>query len=764
MATKFSILGNENSVLYYNLNKQFCDISKVIVTKEILLASFETDTVRNLFEQLKETKDEEYLTLVQEAEKEELFDQMIKSELTNAINEKLQEISDVYIDVKLNNYSFMNSVSNNKLHLTLRCESFSLTRYNVEKSTLGSNIRKLLHLYLLNSANIFRKKFIDNIQLEVYTAIDIHKCVLLKKEQESLLLKAAFGYPYQEPFEHTVGDEFYFSKGEKFTFFKNNQTHANVREHSYITNREIHSAEKILSNPELIAINEKTKNISDALIELIITEKGGIKINHISPMLDQLYTNSENGILFHKGTNTYTKVALLSIRDKLTEETTNPKYLFVRNNEETEELLENLHLLQYVDGLIFTNNFYVPLLDIIGRAKNMDILYYKDALKRSLEVEIDWDKLIIHQKNEEAQANPFGAILQKEKESKDELLNKLKSFDLSTPPQAQRERANIEKLAEGLISSPQSSTASANKGNEALFSMASPKKGEKVSALGMLAAAALQRKPADEETPALQQKQEESQQKLQFSDFSETEKKEEFLQTAPKEEPFEEADPYDFFDVPKDNRTTLQSLSPPEDEDDESELYDEVETSEPAQKIDRFEGGALELQRYEHVLATELLTTLEYENKHYIVKEKEKLLAKKGKLYIICDEEPEENNPLHTYILPLHFAGNIPARKNHIFLLKDSEDFFHLDETEIDTNYMLNLNGIREESKEHFLRACIEKMGTLSLIASRSDLALVEKNINAITRLYLKDLETQEEIEEIKEDLLAFEKRFLMRE
>ena len=47
MENKLEILGNENDIIYYNLNKQFGNINKIIITSEKVLSSFEDSKIKD---------------------------------------------------------------------------------------------------------------------------------------------------------------------------------------------------------------------------------------------------------------------------------------------------------------------------------------------------------------------------------------------------------------------------------------------------------------------------------------------------------------------------------------------------------------------------------------------------------------------------------------------------------------------------------------------------------------------------------------------
>lgn len=496
MEGKMLILGNESSVIYYNLNKQFSNVRKIIITKEIILSSFEDTKIKEIFAELSNSSLANYDEILGKREMDGSFESIMKNDLYKQIQEGLPSISQSSVDIQLKDYNFMNTVSNTKFNVTLRCESFSITHYYQEKGALLSAIRNLIKEYLKCKANCFRLSWLENFQIEIYETEEIYKSVFLKKEGNSLILSSIFGFMNTIPFDYATGQEFYFSIGENFKFYKNSQTHAVLRDHTKLLKQEINPQEKILTNEDLVLINENTKNINDALIEIVLTKKNQIRIVNLSLLENSIYTNSENGFAINKSTKNYDRISLSTLRDNLDEDSMNPKYLLIRNNEEIEEFLENITMLEKVEGVVFNSNFYMPILDKLGQSLDLDIVFYNSPLTKAIDVKIDLEGVKILSDSEDkdngfGSSNPFSNILGEENKPKDELLERLKNIDLNSPNQQETVgngyNNQISNVAQGIISSPNASTSNNSRSESNMNWGNSNNSNGKKSAISMLA-------------------------------------------------------------------------------------------------------------------------------------------------------------------------------------------------------------------------------------------------------------------------------------
>ncbi|MDA3854795.1 MAG: hypothetical protein PF569_00950 [Candidatus Woesearchaeota archaeon] len=745
MENNTQILGNENSVIYYNLNKQFSNIKKVIITKEIILNSFENSRVPELLEKLKGSNSQTYDSIVEE--NLSALDSNLIGDFYKEIQENLNKISDSYMDVKLKDYNFMNSVSNTKFNLTLRTESFSITNYYIEKGAMLSNIKGLIREYLKLKANKLRIPRIDNFQIEIYETEEMYKQVFLKKDSDTLILSANYGFQKNIPFNYNLGSEFYISRGENFKFFKNKQNFAIIREHNRLVEKEIEIKENILTNEDLVLINKKTKHIEDALIECYITNKGNFKIINVS-LIENHFTNySDNGFVINKSTNNYDRVSILTIRDNFDDESVNPRYLLLKNDSEIKEFITNLENIDKIDGIILTQNFYSPLLDKLGVDKNLDIIYFDKQLQKSLDEKINWETLDIENSARQNIDNPFAGIISEQTKEKDIFLEKLKNIDLNTSSQRSqsKEQEKISSLMNNITGSDESSFNQGNRGggNNNMFSGSSyNSNGEKKSAMGMLADTIINNNLSNTNPPQREERVVE-QGVVQQQPYVEEQKD---LNSYSSQEQSQNNESFGFgnmFDEPV-----------------KQEVYREEVQQQP--QVPDYHREEIDVSVYEGILATEIIGTPNLSNVNsYFVDMNTISQVDRGTIYYLTLVKEEMRNPNLNYILPIRL--NDENIKDCSLLITNPTDFFLIDENQKNVEYFVNIFEINDAIKEKFLSDIIKKVGPISLICSKDDLKYVETNIKNIKRVKVKNIEYEEDLEEIRNKILGFEKRVLMK-
>lgn len=804
MQSNLNIIGDESSVIFYNLNKQYSNVNKIIITKDILLNSFENDDIKNLFAKLKVSNLEENLEILTDLEKNKIIESKIVNDLYNLIQEQLPKISKNLMDVKLKEFNFMNSLSNSNLSVTIRCENFSISKHNNEKGNLLSSIKHLLVKYLENKINILRLPRLDNFQIEVYESEEIHKKILLKKENENLSIYSTFGYVNSKPFDYKIGGEIYFSIGEDFSFFKNNQNKAFVKEHGKIVEREINPREKILNNNELIAINKITKNINDALIEIYINSKGGIKILNVSLLESGLNNKSDNGFIIHKSTNNIDTISTVTLRDNLDDEYLNPKYLILRNEGEVKEFLDNLNIVNKVDGIIFTINFYSEILDLIGNKLNLDILYFNKNIQKVIETKIDFENVDIQTNNENKNINnPFSSIIKDNQKEKDLQFERLKNIDLSTPVTENNNNNNnnnIKDLAQSIISSNNSSinnnnrqmnTNNPNDRNSIASSlsntMGGSNSGEKKTALQLMMEIAANEK-------AKPQTQQQSQQQPQTLNNLYGETKTEQVQNTQSRND-------EFFNMNRNSREEQmqrhQSQINSQRENNnvnynnnnnqqnsynnshqfgdltnnyENQPQPQTNNILNKQNLNIIEEQTqtnieiieekIDVNKYNEVLSTKILTVPNVQSNHYFVDINTISMVQGGEIFYLTTDINEINNPNMKFILPLELYKN--GVNVDYLLINSTNEYFLLNEDTKDKNIFINLSRIDGSIKKQFLEHAINEIGKVSLILLKENLYLIEKYINRIENIMIKDINSDYEFQEIKNQILGFEKKFLM--
>ncbi len=502
MNDHIEVIGNTSSIIDYNLNEQYSNVKKIIISGEKIISSFEDVGANDIFEKLSNSTLESYASNLRSAIDSGILDSTINSQLYKEITDNLSSISETMMDIQLQGYNFMNSVSNSKFTLTLRCESFSVSRYYEERGSFLSIIRSLILDYLEFFGNTQRLKRLKNFQIEIYESEEIHKHIFLKKDGSKLILATNFGFPKSSPIDFSCGSEFYFSTGKGFNFFRNSQTSAILREHNKLVESPIQTRDKILSDDELITINNTTKHISDAVIELYLTKKGKLNILNVSALENTIHSGSDNGFYINKSSKNYDKISLLTLRDDLVDEMPNPKYLLLRNSNEVQSFLSNTDSINYIDGLVLMEHCYTPYLDAIGDINDIDVIFQKHELNKSYDIELNQSQVLIGSNDDKVAVNPFNNILDDKNKERDERLERLKNVDLSTPQHIeqnrQMEQQAVNQLAEGLIASPNSSmnnTSNPNSYGSTPMPQSTP--GKKLSAIDMLMHAA-ENKPAQQ--------------------------------------------------------------------------------------------------------------------------------------------------------------------------------------------------------------------------------------------------------------------------
>lgn len=774
MDDNLNILGPEHSVIYFNINKQFSNIKKLVITSDIIFGSFESADMKVLFEELSGLDEDGYVERIKNLDNEEAFSVLMKNDLYQKVHEYLSKISNNVMDIQLKDFNFMNSMSNAKFNVVLRCDTFSISRYFVEKGAILSSIRSLMKDYLEFEGNAYRLNRLSNFQIEIFESEDIYKRILLKKEGSSLVLASDFGFPKSSPIDYNASSELYFSLNNSFNFFQNNQSVAIFRDHAKLTEHEINSQEKVLSNDDLVSVNKITKNIDDAVIELYISKKGAIRITHISLLENSITHGNEGGFLINKSGKNYNKISIVTLRDNLEDELSNPKYLLIRNANEVKELLEGISMLRHVDGLIFNENFYMPFLDKVGCVLDIDILYYKDLLKKALEVDVDFNQVKIEQESPKSSDsfNPFSSIINEGNKEKDAFLERLKNLDLNTPaPRRTEEYENVSQKAQQIISSPNSSQ-NTNGGATMNFNNDSGKK----SAIGMLAEAVLRNdaKPIQEEVPKQAQMPQENmqEQSSQSSGFNQQSNQGSYGQNQAYEQQYQQ---------PMASQNNMSqfglgsvSMSQPQSRPEVSTPSIDVHCSSQVPDIGinntsvvKEESPKVEIKsevdvkKYEQVLATKLITSPNVNSGCYFADPNNISSVGDGDIFFLTASKENISNPHLNYVLPINLFEE--SLKEHYFLINNANDFFLIDEKKSGSKFFVNLSYIDGSIKKTFLDKCIELSSNVCIILNKQDLDLVEDKIERITGVFVKDIHSEDDMTEVKYRLLAFEKNFLMK-
>ena len=783
MENNQEIVGNESSVINYNLNKQYSNVRKLILTKEIIFSSFESSSIEELFSKLELSTAQTYLEILSEAKKNRVFESGIKAELYKTLNETLPKISSSMGDIKLKEYSFMNSVSNTKFNVTIRGESFSITRYFEEKAQLLSSIKTLLREYVEFKGNLFRTSKIKNFQIEISESEEIAKTILLKKEGLSLILSSSFGFQKSNPINYNSGNEFYTSEGEKFNFYKNIQSTAVIREYNKLVEVKIKETEKILTNEELVLINNATKHINDVIIEMYLNRKGALRIVNVSLAENSLYQNSENGFIIHRSTKMFEKINLVSLRDNIetkVNENNNlldeinanntKNFLLIRNENEIKDLFLEFEKLNLFDGIILNTNFYSPILDKIGVLKNIDIIYYSKPLVKVKEAGIDLDNVTIESSNKVEQSlgsSPFTGILNEQRKGLDLEVEKLRRAEMSiqsrhsnmqnnaganTQKMGVNAQTDISSIAQELISSPNASTSN----NNSKMALNNSSQGKK-SAISFLADVALssasQRGMSDEDgrpIQASQQQQRPNPQDVPIRGAG-------LGQNQPKsfirmKEPA----------VPVQQQQVSVQTNVQQAVMGGAQGQQQTSVSSASSILDSHaKKPVITQERYDNALAVKILTNPGIASENYFADVNNISEITGGEVFFLTTNLEEMTNSNLKYILPITMQNeNMP--KCHL-LINSINEFFLVDEKKEGFEYFLNLSHIDESIKKNYLKSACEKLGRVSLILLKEDVNLIEDIISKVDAIYVRDIESDADYSEVKVKLLTLEKRFLMK-
>jgi hypothetical protein len=800
MENKIEVIGSENSIIYKNLNEQFLSIKKVIITKEILLSSLEDLDLREYIENLKNLDYGEFKKEISNEKLDYLFSNLnFKKDFFKLLSDKLSILSND-LNVNIKNFNFVNSVSNTKYEVVLRTKDFSQSIYFTEKGEILTAIKYLIRRYLSFNGNYFRLNKLDEFQIEIFPSKIIQKKVFIKKEYNEVLIYASIGFSQLDPIDFIHSGEIYFSKSDKFLFFKNCQNSAILREHNKLLNQTINKVDKILEPDELIKINDLLRNINDALIEININQKGLMEIVNLSYIDNKDIFSSENGLLYYKSSNNFNKISLVTLRDNLEEDLINPRYLLIRDSNDLFELLKELNKLELVDGLIFTFNFYHQFFEYLGKKLDIDILFINKHLDSSLEVKLDLENLdIISEKINKISSNPFENIINKEMEEKKKIVDHLSNIDLSTPKKKEiKNDKGIENLAESLISSSSSSVNSSSSTVGSLYDSS----GKKKSAIAMLAEAALNRpKPNEKQSESpiqkenkdnlnqnietdIEEKDEENNYGKNNNFFEEFDNQKEAINKEISNDNYNDNNESSYFNNLEqtsnfENTQTSLPFNNFSESNEEvnlennlnKELDFEIESEKIEEKIEvkrtEFKISKEEIEKYNDVLATNIITgtIIENSNSYFIDTSLIEEFENKGKLFLTLSEVDNLNQNLN-YLVPISlYEENLDILKNkkNIFVLLNSiEEFFLLRNFE-NIKVFFNLSAVtNDDIKKNIILDIFEKSrNPISLIISKEELNLLEKDIEKIENLYIYDLEDENDFEVSKEKVLSFEKKFL---
>lgn len=792
------VMGSKESVLNYYLNNQFSTVPKLIITSENFFSNCSGGNQKSVEKQIQDFFESE-----NPKEISSLFQEIqISDEFYKSLQEEIKSIGKE-IDVALKNYNFMSSISNTRYNVILRSNDTSFSKYFVEKGSILASMKQLLQEYVTSDINM---KQWNQFQFEIIEAEEIYKSVFVKKEQNQLLVYANFGCP--GPLKPNVvgGGEIYHSIDEVFYFYKNKQEFAYLRQHGVLEKLELNKQERVLTSSELKTINEATRQIDNVILELYLTKKGTVKIIDVSSNANQLGIASKLGFVIYKSTLQYDKISLITLKDCGELETTNPQYLLIKNDLELQEFLQKARELP-IDGVVITYNSYHPLLESIGEEKNIDVLYYDEPLQRSLEVTISWDDFSIEGATSKSSQNPFSSILTSENKEKDALLERLKNIDLSSNKKDEsqiEEYQQIEQLTQSMTSSPNSSQSKMDS-NSMYSKTPSSQSGEKKSAIGMLAEAALNKreepKPSShgqntsQETPQFEQNPSQQYQ----NSFQQSQTAQSTQPTSQNSTPQEFSNSQGFGDffqgqppqqensnlthntgnqinpeqVPSSSQDFFEQTIQQSDNNtnDFSNQFTNSQTTQnsqnqatPSQKDFSYQKSnnyspKKSIESYTHILASKIYTPAQVQSSGHIVDSQSlSEVQDDGDIVLVVTDKEEITNPTLTYAMPISSGVHQQA----LMLISSPYDYFLAKKQDESQEPLLNISVIDSEVKLSMLEQMAIENSSLSVIITKEDISLLEPYINKLNIIYVKDALQENDLREVEYILLAFEKRFLM--
>ena len=794
------VLGSQSSLLDYHMNSQYSNVKKLLISNDIILNSFESQDLAAFIDSQKESSPKEFTTNVESFLNSGVLEQNFQDEFYKYLQEYLTKLSDE-LNVELKDYSFMSSISNTKYTVVLRTSTYSFYEYYIEKGALLTSFKSLISKYLSSNLTSLQTRELDQFQIEIFESEEYQKTLFLKKEMDSLILYSTFGLFSNNVENMTLGGELYYSKGEEFNFFENTQDYAVIRQHNKIETKEIYHKEKVLGADELKQINDATKHINNALLEIGITTKGTIKILHARTNEYPLEVGSSKGIILSASSKEYDKIALIRAKNQYSQDAANPQYLLIKTRQDLDEFLRTMNEGLF-DGIVLNQNLYHPFFEYLGVFYDCDVLFYPGHLEQALEVTFNRSLAQIEgfEEKKQSSASPFSSILNKEQQEKDALLDKFKNIDLSTPDTSNQvqdsSKQQVESLAESIMSSPNSSMNKKSSSSLMSFGSSSGASGQKKSAFELLSESAFsQEKQMNQPQETSQASQEQNTQVPTHETREQVPNKQETYPSieevakeviredvASKQEEQMPTSMDDFFTTPNNETSPIPQPQPSQESTVVQEgiqqpsnqtstsfdmgsvlgtpKQDEANLDEESSIPEETPNTSLDISVYDSILATKVLTptTITTSHGHIIDSSSIHELSDPTSSYIVVASEKEVANKSLNYILPRSSGYHEDAHT----LINSAEDFFKVTPEDEAKGIVLNLSTISDDIKEQILHDSIMKFGIVSIIATSNDIAYLESVIESVEFVFIKDISTQEEFEEQKELLLIFEKRALM--
>ena len=719
MGDKVLILGEAEDTINSSFSISQIDIKKIIITQNFLIS--------NISSQIKTFLEDIFLESKLMKKNDFVFSDIeFSNEFESSLNEKLNFILKNFVDINLKGYSFLNIANNSKYNITIKNGVFSITIHLVDKSNFIISLKKAIIKYLNKLVDFSRSIKDTSFQVEIWEYFDVSKKVILKKSQDKIIISSILGNSNVLNLDNEVGSEIYFSNEKSnFNFFKNRQSYINRKEENSMISTKISHSDKILTNSNLVDINRKTKDLDDVFIEILISQKEEVKIFDVDFVQKFESFSSEFGFVISKSSNSFNKVSIVSLREGLEDEFVNPKYLLIRNYSEVCEILNNIDLVKKnnIDGLIFTINFYSRLIENICEELDIDCFFYNQNLVKTNEIEFDLDNFNF--KSQNISTNPFENIIEEnnDKTPKDAWMEKLKNIDLESSPTTKEDQAQIESVAQSLVSSPNSSaknlyTSNSQNGMDyESFTHSNKKK----SAFSFL----MDNINFDEKGEVVK------------NNSSQTEPLIEEAQTSSKAEI--EASNTDFSDLFEPQINPLQNQDKLEDSDNKIDKYLQTLSTKlfSPTRLDGINGVFLNENSFAQIQTDNNFNFLVFSQ----------------------DRTPNLNTSNSQNIYP--FLSNENIVENDNIMLNSIEDFFKI-RGDISLSIFINLIRFEDTLKKGIIESSILKFKKVNLILLKKDLEIVEEFISKVDKIYIQDLD-ENSSNDVRNKILGFEKSYLIK-
>jgi hypothetical protein len=212
------------------------------------------------------------------------------------------------------------------------------------------------------------------------------------------------------------------------------------------------------------------------------------------------------------------------------------------------------------------------------------------------------------------------------------------------------------------------------------------------------------------------------------------------------------------------NHQNFDSEIPQELQSDLSEIESqigELDDSESQEYIQVPQTPKVDVERYNDIISTKLITLPKIESNAYFV-DSSNLgeITTQGELFYLTPTDDDLNNDNLNYVIPMGVSSEYSDKHNYI--VNSANDFFLLQDNQ-KLNLFINLSYIDESIKEMFLIQCLKHAKSAYVVCQKQDITLVEEHINKLSGVFVKDLESADELYQIETNILTFEKNYLMR-